>query len=170
MFDYRGYGGSTGTATLDAILGDGLLIYDRVRAMPSIAGKPIVVHGRSLGSFVSGNIANQRTLSALVLESSATTAEEWVQERVDNSFWIRKGIAGSTLKGRGNSSVMASLDEPLLIVVGKGRYDNEARDVRGSLQTSSRTGELERAVNRFWRRPQWRSEKCRFQERLFAAT
>jgi len=73
MFDYRGYGGSTGTATLDAILGDGLLIYDRVRAMPSIAGKPIVVHGQSLGSFVSGNIANQRTLSALVLESSATT-------------------------------------------------------------------------------------------------
>ena len=31
MFDYRGYGGSTGTATLDAILGDGLSIYDRVR-------------------------------------------------------------------------------------------------------------------------------------------
>lgn len=119
IFDYRGYGGSMGTASLDAILGDGLLVYDRVRAMPSISGKTIVVHGQSLGSFVAGNIANQRTLSALVLESSATTAEEWVQGFVDNSLWVRKGVVETTLKGKGNAGVMANLDEPLLIVVGK---------------------------------------------------
>jgi len=121
MLDYRGYGGSTGIASLDAILADGVLIYDYVRAMSSIADKPLVVHSQSLGSFVAGNVASQRTLSALVLESSATTAEDWVQGFVDSSIWIRKGIVQSTLKGKGkgNASAMASLDEPLLIVVGK---------------------------------------------------
>jgi len=119
MLDYRGYGGSTGIASLDAILADGVLIYDYVRAMPSIADKPLVVHSQSLGSFVAGNVASQRTLSALVLESSATTAEDWVQGFVDSSIWIRKGIVQSTLKGKGNASAMASFDEPLLIVVGK---------------------------------------------------
>ena len=119
MLDYRGYGGSTGIASLDAILADGVLIYDYVRAMPSTADKPLVVHSQSLGSFVAGNVASQRTLSALVLESSATTAEDWVQGFVDSSIWIRKGIVQSTLKGKGNASAMASLDEPLLIVVGK---------------------------------------------------
>jgi len=119
MLDYRGYGGSTGIASLDAILADGVLIYDYVRAMPSTADKPLVVHSQSFGSFVAGNVASQRTLSALVLESSATTAEDWVQGFVDSSIWIRKGIVQSTLKGKGNASAMASLDEPLLIVVGK---------------------------------------------------
>jgi len=119
IFDHRGYGGSTGTASLDAIISDGLSTYDHVRAMASTSGKPLIVHGQSLGSFVAGDIASQRVLSALILESSATTAEEWVQGFVDNSPWVRKGVVESTLKGKGNARVMATLNEPLLIVVGK---------------------------------------------------
>ncbi len=119
IFDHRGYGSSTGTASLDAIISDGLSTYDHVRAMASTSGKPLIVHGQSLGSFIAGDIASHRVLSALILESSATTAEEWVQGFVDNSLWVRKGVVESTLKGKGNAGVMARLNEPVLIVVGK---------------------------------------------------
>lgn len=118
-YDYRGYGGSTGTASLKGMFDDGVVIYDHVRAMPSVAGKPLVVHGQSIGSFVAGNIASKRTLNALVLESSATTAEDWVQGFVDHTWMLRKAVVDADLKGQGNARVMSTLDEPVLIVVGK---------------------------------------------------
>ena len=121
-FDHRGYGGSTGTAALDALMDDGLLIYDHVNALPTVSAKPLIVHGHSLGSFVAGNIARHRTLDGLVLESSATSTEEWARGFTERVRWIRKVVKvmpDSNLKGKGNSSVMATLNEPVLIVVGR---------------------------------------------------
>ena len=79
---------------------------------------PVMVHGHSLGSFVAGAVARQRKTDALILESSATTAGEWVQGFVDDSIWIRRGVIEGSLKGKGNLALMATLDEPVLIVVG----------------------------------------------------
>lgn len=118
-FDHRGYGGSTGTASIEALMHDGTLVYDHVKAMPDASKRRLIVHGHSLGSFITGNIVSQRTLDGVVLESSATSAEEWVQGFADRSIWIRKALVDSTLKGRGNSSIMATLDEPVLIVAGQ---------------------------------------------------
>ncbi len=118
-FDYRGYGGSSGVATLDGMMKDGLAIYDHVKTMPELASKPLIVHGQSMGSFVAGHVASQRTLDGLVLESSATTAEDWVGGFAKRTILIRKAVVDSSLKGKGNSAVMATLNEPVLIVVGK---------------------------------------------------
>ncbi len=117
--DHRGYGGSTGAATLDALMEDAVETYDFVRALPQYQGPPIIVHGQSLGSFMAGEVAKRRSLDALVLESSATTAEDWVQGFVDNSMLIRRGEVQGSLKGKGNLAVMRTLDEPVLIVVGQ---------------------------------------------------
>jgi hypothetical protein len=117
-FDHRGYGASTGHASVDALLADGPVVYDAVRALPALAGKPLVVHGHSLGSFVAGSVAQARRLDGLVLESSATTAEDWVKGFADQSMFVRKVVVAPALQGRGNAPVMATLDEPVLIVVG----------------------------------------------------
>lgn len=117
-FDHRGYGASTGHASIDALLADGPSIYDAMSARPEFAGHPLLVHGHSLGSFVAGAVARSRHLDGLVLESSATTAEDWVQGFVDHSWLLRRADVAPTLQGRGNADVMASLDEPLLVVVG----------------------------------------------------
>ncbi|WND79839.1 alpha/beta hydrolase [Lysobacter capsici] len=117
-FDHRGYGGSTGAASLDAMMADGPLLYDYVKTLPTVAPRPLIVHGHSLGSFVAGEVAKQRSLDGLVLESSATSAEQWANGFADASILIRKSVVDSSLAGRGNLSVMATLDEPVLIVSG----------------------------------------------------
>ena len=119
IVDHRGYGGSSGTASLDLLMQDAVQSYDFVRALTQYKGKPIIVHGQSLGSFMAGEVAKNRSLDALVLESSATTAEDWVQGFVDNSMLLRRGVVEGSLKGKGNLEVMRTLDEPVLIVVGK---------------------------------------------------
>jgi uncharacterized protein len=119
IVDHRGYGGSSGVASLDALMKDAVQTYDFARAMSQYKGKPIIVHGQSLGSFLAGEVAKNRALDALVLESSATTAEDWVQGFVDNSMLVRRAVVEGSLKGRGNLEVMSTLDEPMLIVVGK---------------------------------------------------
>jgi fermentation-respiration switch protein FrsA (DUF1100 family) len=119
IVDHRGYGASTGTASIDGMLGDAVPIYDYARALPAYRNKPIIVHGHSLGSFMAGEIARQRKLDGLVLESSATTAEDWVQEFADTYALVRSGVVDDDLKGKGNLSVMATLDEPVLFVVGE---------------------------------------------------
>ena len=67
---------------------------------------------------MAGAVAQQRKIDALILESSATTAEEWVQGFVDASLFIRRGVVEGSLQGKGNLAVMATLDEPVLFVVG----------------------------------------------------
>ncbi len=63
MLHYRGYGGSTGSPTEEAIQGDALALFELVRRQhPDIA-----VVGRSLGSGVAVRLASQRPVSRLVL-------------------------------------------------------------------------------------------------------
>ncbi len=118
IVDYRGYGASSGVASIDGLLSDALPVYDYARALAPYRSMPVIVHGHSLGSFVAGAVAQQRKTDALILESSATTAEDWVQGFVDDSIWIRRAVIEGSLKGKGNLALMATLDEPVLIVVG----------------------------------------------------
>jgi uncharacterized protein len=63
MLHYRGYGGSTGSPTEEAIQGDALALFDLVRRKHT----DIAVVGRSLGSGVAVRVASQRQMSRLLL-------------------------------------------------------------------------------------------------------
>jgi uncharacterized protein len=119
MFDHRGYGGSEGHATLDALLNDGVRLYDALGARPEFASRPLIVHGHSMGSFIAGEVARRRALAGLVLESSATTAEDWAQGFVDRYAVVRKAQVDVSLAGKGNAAVVVQLDEPVLFIVGE---------------------------------------------------
>ena len=63
LMHYRGYAGSTGKPTEEALVADALALFDRVRTEHS----DIVVIGRSLGTGVAVRMATLRPVSKLVL-------------------------------------------------------------------------------------------------------
>jgi pimeloyl-ACP methyl ester carboxylesterase len=69
LLHYRGYGGSSGRPSQNALFADALL-FDLVRARHPDSD----VIGRSLGSGVAVYVASQRTVSRLVLSSRPSTA------------------------------------------------------------------------------------------------
>lgn len=75
VFDYRGYGRSSGAPTVANLAADALLVFDEVSAQ---APGRVIVHGQSLGSFMAAHVAAQRPQAAgLVLEATATNVADW---------------------------------------------------------------------------------------------
>ena len=72
LLHYRGYGGSAGTPSEEAIQKDALALFDAVQAKHP----EIVVVGRSLGSGVAVRLASQRPVSRLVLVTPGYSLEE----------------------------------------------------------------------------------------------
>lgn len=123
LVDHRGYGGSTGTPTLDLLMSDAVCVYDNLLDDAGLGGVPLIVHGHSLGSFMAGHVAANRRLAGLILESSVTSAEAWTAHlRSKQSVWIRllvrRVVPEGGLAGKGNRDVVPTLDEPVLFVVG----------------------------------------------------
>lgn len=119
LVDHRGFGLSEGRPSAAAMEEDGLAAFDFARKLVG-PERRIVVHGHSLGSFVAGHVAANRTADGVVLEGSATTTEDWVEARTPGLFkpFIRKVEIDSGLRGRGNLANMARIEEPLLLLVG----------------------------------------------------
>jgi pimeloyl-ACP methyl ester carboxylesterase len=63
LLHYRGYAGSTGTPTEQALVADALALFDRVASTQS----DVVLIGRSLGSGIAIQVASQRPVAKLVL-------------------------------------------------------------------------------------------------------
>ncbi|MFL6843872.1 MAG: alpha/beta hydrolase [Allosphingosinicella sp.] len=119
IVDHRGYGPSEGVPSASAIEGDGLAAFDYLRGLVGPEGR-IIVHGHSLGSFIAGHVAANRPAAGVVLESSATTTEDWVKAGTPGvaKAFIRKVEIEPALRGRGNLANMARIEEPLLLLVG----------------------------------------------------
>jgi fermentation-respiration switch protein FrsA (DUF1100 family) len=119
IVDHRGYGQSEGSPSAAAMEEDALAAFDEARRLVGPGGR-IIVHGHSLGSFFAGHVAANRAAAGVVLESSATTTEDWVKAGTPGAakLFIRKVEIDPNLRGRGNLSVVPRIDEPLLLLVG----------------------------------------------------
>lgn len=78
MFDYRGYGRSSGTPNVANLKEDALKIYDSIRAKTQ---GTLVVHGHSLGSFMTAYIAQHRPVDGIILETTATNVQDIMRLR-----------------------------------------------------------------------------------------
>ena len=65
VFNYRGYGPSTGRPSADAVLPDSLMIFDRLQQ--SQASQHIIAVGFSLGSAIAAYVARHRLVAGLIL-------------------------------------------------------------------------------------------------------
>jgi pimeloyl-ACP methyl ester carboxylesterase len=72
LMHYRGYGGSTGSPTEEALHQDALALYDKVHA----AHPDILAMGRSLGTGVAVRLASQRPVKRLVLVTPYDSIQE----------------------------------------------------------------------------------------------
>src|SRR5262245_6367301 len=89
LFDYPGYGESTGTPTAAVILENALAVYDYAVALETSAGKKRVLYGFSLGGMVAAQIAGRRAVDGLVLEATAPSAEAWARSQIP---WYAKPL------------------------------------------------------------------------------
>ncbi|HNP62205.1 MAG TPA: alpha/beta hydrolase, partial [Nitrospirales bacterium] len=70
IFDYRGYGRSTGTPSESGLYQDALAGYDYLLNRRGIDSNRIVLFGRSLGACVAGDVAIRRASAGIILEGA----------------------------------------------------------------------------------------------------
>ncbi len=118
LIDHRGYGGSEGEPTIETLFSDGLNTFDRIKQ--ELPDQQIIVHGFSLGSFIAGHVGKRRPVDALILEGSATSAEDWADAATP---WFVKPFVDveidSKIKAINNKDNLTDFRAPLLIVVGE---------------------------------------------------
>ncbi len=79
IWDYRGYGKSTGKRKAQAMLDDGLLFYDYCKKY--FKDTEIIIFGRSLGGFFASHIAKQQNINKFILESAGTSLLDIAREQ-----------------------------------------------------------------------------------------
>src|SRR5688572_18109388 len=118
FFDYRGYGRSTGVPTINGLKRDALAIFDDWAARAT--GRPIVLHGFSLGSFMAAYVAEKRPVAGLILESSAPDVATWARNQIPfyAKPFVRLRIAPALLE-ESNAERLRSYAGPLLLITGQ---------------------------------------------------
>lgn len=75
IFDYRGYGKSSGRPSETGLYKDGLAAYDFLANQKHIPPERIILFGRSLGAAITLEIALKRNVGAIILESAFTSSK-----------------------------------------------------------------------------------------------
>lgn len=73
IFDYRGYGKSSGKPTERGTYNDAMAAWNYLRGVKKIPSGKIIIHGRSLGGAVAVWLASETDPAALIVESSFTS-------------------------------------------------------------------------------------------------
>ena len=123
LFDYPGYGGSSGEPTLASMRDTSLAVYDALKARTT---DPIIVYGASAGGFMASHIAGARNPQRLMLEGTAPDARQWVSSMTP---WFAKPFVRIRLSDAiadvDNVDRLKSYSGPVLMMVG--RADNQTR-------------------------------------------
>lgn len=80
IFDYRGYGASTGKPTEEGTYQDALAAWDYLTAQRGVTPTRIILFGESLGGSVAAWLSARRTPAALVLYATFTSVPDLAQE------------------------------------------------------------------------------------------
>ncbi len=70
IFDYRGYGRSTGVPSEAGLYQDALVSYDYLIHQRRVSPNRLILFGRSLGSCIAGEVAVQRLSAGLIVEGA----------------------------------------------------------------------------------------------------
>jgi len=115
--DYRGYGQSSGTPTLDALSADALLIFDSEAKLARDSGKKVVVAGYSLGSVVAGLLLEKRSLDGAILITTVSNVPDMLERA---TLWYVKPFVNVTvdpsLMAVDNIRAVKTYTGPLLVI------------------------------------------------------
>jgi|AGTN01.1.fsa_nt_gi Dipeptidyl aminopeptidases/acylaminoacyl-peptidases len=69
VYDYQGFGKSSGKPTVDGICGDGTAAYDYLVNSVGFAPEQVILYGESLGAAVATHVSTVRTSAGIILQS-----------------------------------------------------------------------------------------------------
>ena len=117
MYDYEGYGGSTGKPSVKGILRDGVAAFDY--AVNKLGYKPeqVILYGESLGCAVTCFIGTQRKPRAMILQSGFRSLPAVARDVVR----VLKIVPGAVLPvpRLNNEKILQGEHAPVLIMHGK---------------------------------------------------
>jgi hypothetical protein len=113
IFDYRGYGKSTGRPSEKGLYRDGIAAYDHLVREEHITSENIVLFGRSLGAAVAVDIALKREVKALILESAFTSTKDMAK-----TMFLFGLLAPVLPSNYNNLKKIVRIDVPKLIIHG----------------------------------------------------
>jgi hypothetical protein len=76
LFDYRGYGASSGRPSEKGLYADGEAAYRYLRDVRKVPRERIIAHGESLGGAVAIELASRLPVGAVIFESSFTSVAD----------------------------------------------------------------------------------------------
>ena len=80
MYDYPGYGKSTGRPTEDRLYSSATAVYDWLTNVKGYRSNQIVLMGQSLGGAVTVQLASEEPARAVIIESSFTSTHDYANE------------------------------------------------------------------------------------------
>ena len=89
LVEFPGYGHSQGKPSRSTLLETFTLAFDWLTARDEVDADRIVAHGRSLGGGVAGDLALNRPVGALVLQSTFSSAKAIAWENFVPGFLVR---------------------------------------------------------------------------------
>ncbi len=114
IFDYRGYGKSEGKPTENGVYTDARAAWDYLHLEIGVPSKQIILFGRSLGGTVALDLALNRSIRCLILESTFVSLKDLVK-RVFPYFLFYPFLPS---KFR-NDEKIDQIDIPVLIIHGR---------------------------------------------------
>lgn len=119
LFDYRGYGLSSGEPSVSGIQIDARAMFDQADSLSGGLSHPLFIHGHSMGSFLSGYIAEREDVAGYILESPVSEVQGWTKRLVP---WLLRPFVkfdiAPEIKSQNNLERVASITTPLLIIGG----------------------------------------------------
>jgi len=119
LFDYRGYGLSSGDPTVEGVKTDARSAYDFAMSRLSPDGQKIIVHGHSMGAFLSSYITGQNRVDGYIMESPVSEVKQWTKKLVP---WILRPFVrfdiAEEISAQSNLDNVSGVDAPLLIIGG----------------------------------------------------
>jgi hypothetical protein len=113
VVEYRGYGSSTGRATVAGLSRDALAAWDWLAGRPEIDAARTVVFGRSIGSGPALHVAAERPVAGVIVESAFTSLRALARRHYP--FFPHR-LAGT---GFNNLAAVARIRVPILVIAGE---------------------------------------------------
>lgn len=86
LYDYRGYGASTGKPSAEGLLDDAEAAYDYVNKTLGYKPEKIILYGESIGTGVTCRLAKERQYGGLILQSALSSLPDVAR---DGIVWFR---------------------------------------------------------------------------------
>lgn len=119
LFDYRGYGLSSGEPSVEGIQTDARAMIDVAQNLSEEYQTPLYVHGHSMGSFLSTYTTERKDLDGYILESPISEVGSWTKKVVPWLLmpFVRFDI-DPDIDSQNNLNRVTSINTPLLIIGG----------------------------------------------------